>query len=98
MARCMFVRCVVCPVPTLPHLARSVRNTQVGGRPLSAVTPEKHVAPSSSGAIVEEESAQLLRDAGDMSPDLTMNSIVEVSFARSALPQQPGGTSWYRVR
>ena len=52
---------------------------QVGGRPLSAVTPEKLVDTSSSGAMTEDESAQLLREAGDMSPDLTMKSIVEVS-------------------
>lgn len=76
----------LCPALTLQHLvAQSMCNTQqVGGRPLSAVTPEKHAPTPSSRAMKEDENAELLREAGDMSPDLTMKSIVEVSVARSA--------------
>lgn len=80
----------LCPVLTLQHPAQSARNAkQVGGRPLSAVTPEKHVATSSSRATTEDENAQLLREAGDMSPDLTMHSIVEVSVVWSACHSTP---------
>ncbi|CAN0367180.1 unnamed protein product, partial [Ectocarpus fasciculatus] len=54
---------------------------QVGGRPLSAVTPEKTMeTPSrSQAAAVDDEGAQQLREAGGaaMPPDLTMKCIVE---------------------
>ncbi len=63
------------------------RCEQVGGRPLSAVTPEKYVVTSSGGATMadDEENAQLLREAGDLSPDMTMKGIVEVSARCSSL-------------
>lgn len=56
------------------------------------MTPEKHGDASSSRAMMADENAQLLREAGDMSPDLTMNSIVEVSNwpATAAVRPHPG--------
>ncbi|CAM9767483.1 unnamed protein product [Pylaiella littoralis] len=51
---------------------------QVGGRPLSAVTPEKNADISGSGPVMEDDKyVQQLREAGEMSPDLTMKCIVE---------------------
>ncbi|CAM9851855.1 unnamed protein product [Ectocarpus sp. 6 AP-2014] len=52
---------------------------QVGGRPLSAVTPEKTMDAPSGQATVDDEGAQQLREAGGaaMPPDLTMKCIVE---------------------
>ncbi|CAM9129103.1 unnamed protein product, partial [Ectocarpus sp. 4 AP-2014] len=52
---------------------------QVGGRPLSAVTPEKTMDAPSSQPTVDNEGAQQLREAGGaaMPPDLTMKCIVE---------------------
>lgn len=52
---------------------------QVGGRPLSAVTPEKNADISGSGPVMEDDKhVQQLREVGEMSPDLTMKCIVEV--------------------
>lgn len=55
---------------------------QVGGRPLSAVTPEKTMDAPSSQATVDDKGAQQLREAGGaaMPPDLTMKCIVEVGL------------------
>lgn len=81
---------VVCRLPAVPALTPVVasvrkptpllRALQVGGRPLSAVTPEKTMDTPSSRATVDDEGAQQLREAGgaSMPPDLTMKCIVEV--------------------
>lgn len=51
------------------------------------MTPEKYVVTSTGGATMadDEENAQLLREAGDLSPDVTMKGIVEVSVRHSSM-------------
>lgn len=56
---------------------------QVGGRPLSAVTPEKKLMDPSSRPVVDGKAQQLW--VASVSPEATMSCIVEVGRASSLM-------------